>query len=75
MSAKENNVIGTRANTEMYEAVEGILADAVYYPMARIISLQKKKPVTPESRIAVIKQVLPICLSRKKRANYCRTTW
>ena len=54
MSAKENNVIGTRANIEMYEAVEGILADAVYYPMARIISLQKKKPVTPESRIAVI---------------------
>lgn len=54
MSEKENNVIGTRANNEMYEAVRGILSDAVYYPIARIISLQKKKPVEPESRIAII---------------------
>jgi NCAIR mutase (PurE)-related protein len=54
MSSKENNVIGTRANTEMYSAVKRILEDAEYYPMARIISLQKKKPSTPESRIAVI---------------------
>jgi pyridinium-3,5-biscarboxylic acid mononucleotide synthase len=54
MAEKENNVIGTRANIEMYEAVRGILSDSVYYPIARIISLQKKKPVVPESRIAII---------------------
>lgn len=54
MAEKENNVIGTRANIEMYEAVRSILSDAVYYPIARIISLQKKKPVVPESRIAII---------------------
>jgi NCAIR mutase (PurE)-related protein len=54
MSEKENNVIGTRANIEMYEAVRGILSDAVYYPIARIISLQKKKPVIPENSIAII---------------------
>jgi pyridinium-3,5-biscarboxylic acid mononucleotide synthase len=54
MSEKENNVIGTRASNEMYEAVKGILPDIVYYQMAKIISLQKKKPVQPESRIAVI---------------------
>jgi hypothetical protein len=54
MSEKENNVIGTRANNEMYEAVRSISTDAVYYPMARIISLQKKKPKVPESRIAII---------------------
>jgi pyridinium-3,5-biscarboxylic acid mononucleotide synthase len=54
MSEKENNVIGSRANNEMYEAVRSILTDAVYYPVARIISLQKKKPVFPESRIAII---------------------
>ena len=54
MSEKEHNVIGTRANNEMYESVKAALPDVVYYPMARIISLQKKKPVTPESRIAVI---------------------
>jgi hypothetical protein len=38
----------------MYEAVRSILNDAVYYPVARIISLQKKKPKVPESRIAII---------------------
>ena len=54
MSEKESNVIGTRANNEMFEAVRSILTDAVYYPVARIISLQKKKPKVPESRIAII---------------------
>lgn len=54
MAEKENNVIGTRANQEMYEAVRSISADAVYYPMARIISLQKNKPKSVESRIAII---------------------
>lgn len=54
MSEKESNVIGTRANNEMYEAVRSILTDAVYHPAARIISLQKKKPKVPESRIAII---------------------
>lgn len=54
MSEKENNVIGTRANQEMYEAVRSISTDIIYYPVARIISLQKKKPTVPESRIAII---------------------
>jgi NCAIR mutase (PurE)-related protein len=54
MSGKENNVIGTRANNEMYEAVKNVLPAALYYPVARIISMQKKKPPTPESSIAVI---------------------
>ena len=54
MSEKENNVIGTRANNEMYETVKNILPAAVYYPVARIISLQKKKPEVPESSIALI---------------------
>jgi NCAIR mutase (PurE)-related protein len=54
MSEKENNVIGTRANQDMYDAVKSISPDAVYYPTARIISLQKKKPDSPESMIAII---------------------
>ncbi len=49
MSEKENNVIGTRANQEMFEAVRSISPDAVYYPVARIISIQKKKPSAPKS--------------------------
>ena len=54
MSDKENNVIGTRANQEMYESVKSISSKAVFYPMARIISLQNKKPEVPDSRIAII---------------------
>jgi NCAIR mutase (PurE)-related proteins len=54
MSEKENNVIGTRANNDMYEAIRSISGEAVYYPVARIISLQKEKPKVPESRIAII---------------------
>jgi NCAIR mutase (PurE)-related protein len=54
MSEKQNNVIGTRANQEMYEAVRSISTDIIYYPVARIISLQKKKTPVPESRIAII---------------------
>jgi len=54
MSEKENNVFGTRANQEMYEAVRSVSSEAVFYPMARIISLQKNKPEGTESRIAII---------------------
>ena len=54
MSEKENNVIGTRANEEIYESVHSILSETVYYPIARIISLQKVKPAVPESKIAII---------------------
>ena len=54
MAEKENNVIGTRASMEMYEAVKSILPEAVYYPLAKIISVQKKRPPVPETRIAII---------------------
>lgn len=54
MSENESNVIGTRADQQMYEAVLSISADTVYYPVARIISLQKKKPAVPETNIAII---------------------
>lgn len=54
MSEKENNVIGTRAVREMFEAVKLIIPSAIYHSDARIISVQKKKLVCPESRIAVI---------------------
>ncbi len=54
MSERENNIIGTRANEEMFNAVKSISAGAIYYPMARIISVQKKKPEPPETGIAVI---------------------
>ncbi len=54
MSEKENNIIGTRANSEMFDAVRSISPEAVYFREARIISLQKKKPEIPKSSIAII---------------------
>lgn len=54
MADKENNVIGTRADEKMYEAVKKIVPGAVYYNVAKIISMQKKKPEVPSTRIAVI---------------------
>jgi len=54
MSEKENNVIGTRADELMFNAAKACVPEAVYYPVARIISMQKKKTVPPDSKIAVI---------------------
>ncbi|NLA50040.1 MAG: nickel pincer cofactor biosynthesis protein LarB, partial [Bacteroidales bacterium] len=54
MSEKENNIVGTRADSAMYEAVREICSDAHYYKEAGIISIQKEKPEMPDTCIAVI---------------------
>jgi NCAIR mutase (PurE)-related protein len=54
MAEKENNIIGTRASQEMFDAVKSISSDAVFYPVARIISIMKKKQEAPKSSIAII---------------------
>jgi pyridinium-3,5-biscarboxylic acid mononucleotide synthase len=54
MAEKENNVMGTRASSEMYDAVKKITSDAIFYAEARIISVCKKVPETADSSIAVI---------------------
>jgi NCAIR mutase (PurE)-related protein len=54
MSAREKNIIGTRASVEMFEAVQGIIPEASYYNVAGIISVQKKKQKGPDSSIAII---------------------
>ena len=54
MSDKKNNVIGTRADREMYESVKEVIPEAVFYPVARIISIPVKQPEHPGTSIAVI---------------------
>ena len=54
MSAHENNIIGTRADERMFEAVKEVIPEAVYYPVARIISIQRKKTKSPTGKIAII---------------------
>ncbi|HRW84485.1 MAG TPA: nickel pincer cofactor biosynthesis protein LarB, partial [Bacteroidales bacterium] len=46
--------MGTRATEEMFDAVKLLTAKAVYYPEARILSVQKKQPEMPDTKIAVI---------------------
>jgi NCAIR mutase (PurE)-related protein len=54
MAERNNNVIGTRVGENMYKAVKEVVSDVIYYPVARIMSVQKKKLTPPESKIAVI---------------------
>ena len=54
MSERENNVIGTRANEKMFKAVKSIIPETKFFREARIISIWKKEPEIPETKIAVI---------------------
>jgi hypothetical protein len=54
MAERGNNTFGTRASLEMFDAVKSIISEAVWFPEAKIISLQRKKPEIPETTIGVI---------------------
>jgi len=54
MQEHENNIIGTRAEKELFEYISPFFPAAIYHDVARIISLQKKALVPPATRIAVI---------------------
>lgn len=54
MSLKENNVIGTRAGREMYDAVKSQIPETRYYEEAAIMSIQKNEPSYPDNKIAII---------------------
>lgn len=54
MEENGNNIIGTRAGTKMFEYISHLFPDAVYYEIARIISIKKTESVPPPTKIAVI---------------------
>ena len=55
LAARHANVLGTRASEELYEVVKETVPDAVYYPQARLIVLERESlPKNPEHKIAVI---------------------
>jgi NCAIR mutase (PurE)-related protein len=49
-----NNIIGTRAGKEMFGSVVPFFPDAVYYDVARIISISRKPIAPPATKIAII---------------------
>lgn len=54
MATKNNNILGTRASEEMYEAVKEICPEAEYNKLARTITVKKKELEVPDTYIAVV---------------------
>lgn len=54
MLETENNILGTRANEEMYKAVKAIYPDAKYNNLAKTISIVKHPQTKPKTHIAVV---------------------
>ncbi|GMA97281.1 nickel pincer cofactor biosynthesis protein LarB [Pelosinus sp. IPA-1] len=54
MLTKDNNILATRANEKMYEAVKTICAEAKYNPLGRTITIQKREEQLTDSYIAIV---------------------
>jgi len=54
MIERGSNVLGTRANLQMYSQVKEICKDAVYHEACKVITVQKEKPQMTESYIVVV---------------------
>jgi pyridinium-3,5-biscarboxylic acid mononucleotide synthase len=54
MLTKDNNILGTRANEEVYKAVLEICPEAEYNKLARTITVKKKHMPIPDTYIAIV---------------------
>lgn len=54
MQKSEGNIIASRASTEVYEAVKGIVPDAIYYESARIVLIKRQEFGTSKRSILVV---------------------
>lgn len=54
MLTKNNNILGTRASEEMYNAVREICAEAEYNKLGRTITIRKKEQAVTDSYIAIV---------------------
>ena len=54
MLTKDNNILATRANEKMFEAVKTICTAAKYNPLGRTITIQKRDEKLTDSYIAII---------------------
>ena len=54
MYAKESNILGTRANAEMYASVQAVCPEARYNTLGRTITVQKNPACQTESYIAIV---------------------
>lgn len=54
MLTKDCNILGTRANKEMYEAVKEIYSDAHYNELGKLITIKRKETALSENYIAIV---------------------
>lgn len=54
MITKNNNILGTRANEEMYNAVKEICKEAEYNKLGRTITIRKNEQPITENYIAIV---------------------
>jgi NCAIR mutase (PurE)-related protein len=54
MLTKNNNILATRANEQMYDVVKTICTEAKYNPMGRTITIRKREEQLSDSYIAII---------------------
>lgn len=54
MLTRDNNILATRANEKMYEAVKNICAEAKYNPLGRTIAIRKRDEQLTDSYIAIV---------------------
>lgn len=54
MLTKENNILGTRATEEMFNAVKEICAEAEYNKLGKTITIRKKDQPVTDSYIAIV---------------------
>jgi hypothetical protein len=54
MLTKDNNILATRANEKMYEAVKTVCDEAKYNPLGRTITIRKRDEPLTDSYIAIV---------------------
>lgn len=54
MLRRGNNILATRAEKDVYEAVKEICPEAEYHELARIITVKRKEVPVPDTYIAVV---------------------
>ncbi|MBN2612955.1 MAG: nickel pincer cofactor biosynthesis protein LarB [Bacteroidales bacterium] len=54
MLSKGENILATRATEDMYNAVKTICSEAEFHPLARTITIKRKKIKVPETSIAIV---------------------
>lgn len=54
MMTKENNILATRADEKIYDAVKTICKEAIYNPLGRTITIRKREEALTKTYIAIV---------------------